>query len=239
MRPPLVSLARSCWLIPLVAAIGCQWGGSPTPIQHVGRQTQPATSPSLPSAHEPSSVRPHIYNRVVAFCVGIDRYQSAGIPDLNHAEADARTFAETVHRLYGYDPVLLLGKAATREAFSAKLREVSEQLGERDVLILYFAGHGQVVERPSHGRDGFLIPYDARLDLKTDRTRSDIWSNEAIDMHRLVAQIDGMRAHHVVLIADACCSGFMTKRGTGFAGRPDYHMLLTEPSRTVLAASTE
>src|SRR5262245_48597222 len=133
MRSPLASLARSCWLIPLVAAIGCQRGGPPTPIQHVGRQPQPATSPPLPSAHKPSSVRPHVYNRVVAFCVGIDRYQSAGIPDLNHAEADAGSFAETVRRRYGYEPVLLLGKAATREAFSAKLREFSEQLGERDV----------------------------------------------------------------------------------------------------------
>ena len=57
-------------------------------------------------------------------------------------------------------------------------------------------------------------------------------------MRELVACLAAMRAHHVLLIADACCSGFMTKRG-GFERRKDLHLLLSEPSRIVLAATTE
>ena len=124
-----------------------------------------------------------------------------------------------------------------RAAIGKKLREYKEQLGEKDVLIVYFAGHGQVIELPSHGRAGFLVPQDADLDLD-DRGNLDAWAAEALEMRRLVDSLADMRTHHVLLIADACCSGFMTKRGA-FEQRKDLHLLLSEPSRVVLAATTE
>ena len=185
----------------------------------------------------PAQAKPHIYNRVVALCIGINKYRHNGIISLNYAEPDATGFAQVVRSRYGYETVMLLGKDATRGAIGAKLRGYAEQLGEKDVLIIFFAGHGQVIELPSHGQAGFLIPYDANLDLD-DRSNPDTWSGQALDMRRLVESIGSMKAHHVVLIADACSSGFMTGRGN-FAERPDLQVLLTEPSRMVMAAATE
>ena len=130
-----------------------------------------------------------------------------------------------------------MGKEATRAGIGAKLREYAGQLGSRDALIIYFAGHGQVIELPSHGRAGFLIPQDAMVDLD-DTSNAEKWIDRAFDMQELVDFTREMKTHHVLLIADACCSGFMTKRGA-FAGRKDLHLLLAEPSRVVLAAATE
>ena len=181
--------------------------------------------------------KPRLYNRVVVLCIGINDYASPKIKDLSYAEPDATALAERLRTLYGYETVLLLGKDATRTAIGKKLREYKEQLGEKDVLIVYFAGHGQVIELPSHGRAGFLVPQDADLDLD-DRGNLDAWAAEALEMRGLVDSLADMRAHHVLLIADACCSGFMTKRGA-FEQRKDLHLLLSEPSRVVLAATTE
>ena len=174
---------------------------------------------------------------MVTLCIGINDYASPKIKDLSYAEPDATALAERLRTLYGYETVLLLGKDATRAAIGKKLREYKEQLGEKDVLIVYFAGHGQVIELPSHGRAGFLVPQDADLDLD-DRGNLDAWAAEALEMRGLVDSLADMKAHHVLLIADACCSGFMTKRGA-FESRKDLHLLLSEPSRVVLAATTE
>ena len=181
--------------------------------------------------------KPRLYHRVVVLCIGINDYASPKIKDLSYAEPDATALAERLRTLYGYETVLLLGKDATRAAIGKKLREYKEQLGEKDVLIVYFAGHGQVIELPSHGRAGFLVPQDADLDLD-DRGNLNAWAAEALEMRGLVDSLADMRTHHVLLIADACCSGFMTKRGA-FEQRKDLHLLLSEPSRVVLAATTE
>lgn len=190
-----------------------------------------------PSEPEPVQSKPHVYNRVIVLCIGINEYQYPGIRALSYAEPDARGLAQMVRSRYGYETFLLLGKDATREAIGAKLREYAARLGEKDVLLVYFAGHGQVIELPSHGRAGFLVPFDANLDLN-DRSNPDAWSKQGLDMRQIVELIGGMKAHHVVLIADACASGFMTGRGN-FSGRPDLQVLLTAPSRMVMAAATE
>lgn len=181
--------------------------------------------------------KPRLYHRVVTLCIGINDYASPKMKDLSFAEPDATALAERLRTRYGYETVLLLGKDATRAAIGMKLREYKEQLGEKDVLIVYFAGHGQVLELPSHGRAGFLVPQDADLDLD-DRSNVDAWAAEALEMRQLVDMLRAMPTHHVLLIADACCSGFMTQRGA-FQERKDLHLLLSEPSRVVLAATTE
>lgn len=239
----------------LMIALGCDRSGEAPPGLDAGMRPSPhaTQAPSLAAseaesipANDPASVAgpsvrrtvgPRLYNRVVALCVGVNDYSSPMIKNLSYAEPDATAVADRLRTLYGYETVVLLGREATRAAVEAKLREYAGRLGERDALIVYFAGHGQVIELPSHGRAGFLIPYDAELDLD-DRTNPDDWRGQALEMRGLVEIVREMKAHHVLLIADACCSGFLTKRGE-FAERKDLHLLLAEPSRVVLAAATE
>lgn len=181
---------------------------------------------------------PHIYSRVATVSIGINDYQDIRVPDLSFAESDAKSLADLLGSVYAYDTAAtLLGKAATKARITDMLRDYSQTIGPTDVLIIYFAGHGKVVKLPDFGEAGYLLPYDARLDFDAELD-PEAWRAQAIEMRALVSLVRGMRARHVVVIADACCSGFMTKRG-GLTSRVDLQMLLTEPSRTIVAASTE
>lgn len=185
-----------------------------------------------------AAAKPRYYRRVVALCIGVNRYRfDSGIPELAFAEQDARSLGELLATRYGYEPRYLLGKDATRAAIEETLGKLATELGGSDALLVFFAGHGQVVDLPSYGRAGFLVPYDAELDLN-DRSDPGRWSEEALDMTKLVERIQTLPAQHVLLVADSCCSGFLTKRGN-LAERADLQALLTGSSRAVLAAATE
>lgn len=185
-----------------------------------------------------AAAKSRYYRRVVALCIGVNRYRfDSGIPELAFAEQDARSLGELLATRYGYEPRYLLGKDATRAAIEETLRRLATELGDRDALVVFFAGHGQVVDLPSYGRAGFLVPYDAELDLN-DRSDPARWSEEALDMTKLVERIQTLPSQHVLLVADSCCSGFLTKRGN-LAERADLQALLRGSSRAVLAAATE
>lgn len=221
-----------CCLIILVALAGCNRTPPPQAIS-----TEETPPPALQASNLTASTKPHFYNRVMTLCIGINKYRSGGIPEVMFAESDAKTVAEKLQDLYSYEPILLLGAQASKKAILEKLDECDRQLGERDALLVFFAGHGQVIDLPSYARAGYLLPQDANLELneKTDHER---WATEAIDMQKFVERVGKMKAQHVVVVADACCTGFMTKRGN-LEDRADLQIILKNPSRAVLAATTE
>ena len=198
--------------------------------------------------------KPYVFRRAVVLCIGIDKYRF--INEVKFAEHDAKSFGESLRERYGFTPSYLLGPQATKDAILDTIRSYAtprldngapnpEFLGEHDVLVIYFAGHGQVIPVPidlgkPSGREGFLVPYEARLpaDLK-DFRNPEQWEREAIDMRELVRLAEGMKAQHVLVIVDACCSGFMTQRGSYLSARYDLQLLLTGRSRAVLAATTD
>lgn len=189
--------------------------------------------------------RPLFYKNVIALCIGIDKYQSLKAP-AEFAENDASALGELLKAKYGYTVECLAGKQATRKAILKALASCVQELGPDDVLIVCFAGHGQVINVPENRRVGFLIPYDADLDLNDHRDVAK-WRREAIDMQFLTEEVlnvsarkDGpkVNAKHVLLIVDACCSGFMGNRG-GLETRGDLQKLLDSPSRMVLSATTD
>ena len=170
-------------------------------------------------------------------CVGISDYWSQGIADLQYAETDAQAMAELLERDYGYRVERLLGTRATRAVVLESLERYRRELGPNDALVLYFAGHGQTVPLPGIEQTGFLVPFDAQLDL--DDTRDpDEWAAQAIDMRELRKIAMATRARHVLIIADACYSGFLGKR----SGLTDPHVtenILVGRSRAVMTAGTK
>src|SRR5690242_12545152 len=90
---------------------------------------------------------PHVYGKVTVLSIGIERYQHGGRPALG-AENDAEKLSQTLKERYGYTPENLLGKDATRKAILNKLSECSLKAAPNDVLIFFFAGHGQVINLP-------------------------------------------------------------------------------------------
>lgn len=177
------------------------------------------------------------FNRVVVLAIGINKYPDlSGTGDLRFAEADAEAVATLMREQFGYEAETLLGSEATKLGIEDALGRYARELGKDDALIVFFAGHGQVVERPGFGEAGYLVPADAELDLN-DRTAADAWAAQALDMQGLTDFIEEMDARHVLFIADACASGFMTRRGS--LERWDLKTFLFDRSRTVLAAATQ
>ncbi|AWM39112.1 Beta-lactamase HcpA precursor [Gemmata obscuriglobus] len=203
-----------------------------------------SATPVTPNSESPSAGTPKAasterrlfpFRRVVAIVIGINNYPHlTGTANLACAESDARSVGDLLDRHYGYQIVPLLGAQATKAAIETAIQKNGRELGERDALVVYFAGHGQVIELAGHGEAGYLIPADARLDLKDARDASR-WAEQAIDMQQLTAQMEEATAQHTVFIADACCSGYMTARGS--LERWDLKNFLTGKSRTVITAT--
>ncbi len=118
-------------------------------------------APSL-FAQTPGSGK-RLYANSWALVVGINRYRSSKIPQLEYAEADAQAMAKSLGRL-GFpkgNVRLLLGPKATRDEVIRVLEEdLNPKMGENDRLFLYFSGHGASTK--IHGvQAGYLLTHDA------------------------------------------------------------------------------
>jgi len=104
-----------------------------------------------------------LYANSWALVVGINRYRSSKIPQLEYAEADARAMAKALGRL-GFpkgNVRLLLGSKATRDEVIRILEEdLNPKMGEDDRLFLYFSGHGSTTQI-HRKKAGFLLAYDS------------------------------------------------------------------------------
>jgi TPR repeat protein/uncharacterized caspase-like protein len=219
--------------------VGC--GGKPAPVAEKMSEAEdkPSVGAAQPVATPPPATRPEGYpfKRSVLVSIGVDQYpRLRGAGNLRFAEADAKAVEDVLQRLYGFDVVSLPGTKATKKNIEATLKRVGDELGDGDVLVIYFAGHGLVVPAKDGTDQGYLLPADADLDWEEtkDTTR---WSSEALDMRALTEEMNRMKARHVLFIADACCSGFMTTRGA--LARADLKTFLFDRSRTVLTATTQ
>lgn len=139
-----------------------------------------------------------------ALVIGNDNY--AAYPALTSATEDAKAIADVLQKRYGYD-VRLLGNANRFEILSA-LNDMREQLTDKDNLLVYYAGHGEIDTQ----RQGYWLPVDAQLN------QANTWiSNRAVS-----DILTTMSARHVLVIADSCYSGTMTRSALArFGGMSD------------------
>ena len=221
----------------VLAVSGAFRGRGPDPTAPEAGDNRRPDAPAANAVAARPLHQPYPFRRVVVVAVGINHYPGLrGTTDLRYAEADAAEVADVLETLYGFEVVRLSAERATKREVELTLKRYAEELGEEDALVAYFAGHGQVVPLPSGEEAGYLLPADADLDL-TDTGDPARWAAQAIDMQLLCDLLDGANARHVVIMADACCSGFLTRRGA--LGRADLKtFLLGDKSRTVLAAAT-
>lgn len=138
--------------------------------------------------------------RLFALVIGVSEYQNLP-PDkqLKFASVDARAMRDfLVSERGGFRPedvTLLIDKEATRHRILSKLEELKSLSGPRDLVLIYFAGHGFVKQG-----QGFLLPSDAdRFELLAT----------AIPMSLFNDTVRTMRARGVVIITDACHSGMI------------------------------
>lgn len=134
------------------------------------------------------------YGRYHALVIGIDDYQS--LPKLKTALVDAQAVAATLEAEYGYTVHLL--ENPTRGDIIDKLDELRETLVEDDNLLIYYAGHGWLDEQTG---TGYWMPVDAKSNRRSR------WVSNA----DLTVALQGLFAKHVMVVADSCYSGTLTR----------------------------
>jgi hypothetical protein len=143
--------------------------------------------------------------RVYSLIAGINQYESNGqLPDLAGAERDAwrvSQYAKLGNSVIEPDPTsarttVLLGKQVKSEAIRASLHKLFNRtdVGPRDIIFFYFAGHGVVDDS-----DGYLCCYN----YATSNPSAD-----SIRFTELYHDAQGMYSTANVIIAlDSCFSG--------------------------------
>lgn len=133
--------------------------------------------------------------------IGINSYENKNL-NLNYAKADASDFVKLYKKQAGmlYQDVIvteLYDTQANKENIIKALRSIATQAKPQDVFILYFAGHGSLVNEHF-----YFIPsnitrlYDEQLLLDN--------ALEAHELQELLLQINALKQ---VIIVDACHSG--------------------------------
>lgn len=125
-----------------------------------------------------------------AVVIGINSYLGA---PLRGCVDDAEEMAECLAlEQYGFDCVSLLDERATRANILEAIGALAYADGDRDALLIYFAGHGQ-----SLGQHGHLVTYDG--------TQYDPGISLAHLGQLMESASTGYR--HVISILDCCHSG--------------------------------
>ncbi len=135
-----------------------------------------------------------LFGRYYALVIGNTAYQH--LEPLETPVNDASVVADLLRRDYGFEVELMLN--VTRDQLVSALNRLRRDLTPNDNLLIYYAGHGILDEITD---TGYWLPVDADKD---DDTR---WvANSTITRH-----VRGMAAKHVMVVADSCYSGTLTR----------------------------
>jgi peptidoglycan hydrolase-like protein with peptidoglycan-binding domain len=181
--------------------------------------TKPTTPPPAPVAPRQTADLGTFH----ALIIGNDAYRA--LPRLRTAVKDAHAVAELLQSRYGFRATTLTN--ATRAETIQALQKMRGRLTERDNLLVYYAGHGKL----DRGADrGYWLPVDADEDSPVN------WINNVT----VTDAIKAIQAKHVMVVADSCYSGTLTRDTRGVEVRvkkPDYVAKThRKKSRTVLAS---
>ena len=138
------------------------------------------------------------FGRYHALVIGINAYEDERLSRLETPVNDASAVHDLLLREYGFESRLLLNP--TRDELVGALEKLRNELSESDNLLIYYAGHGQL---DAVTDEGFWLPVDAESD---DRTK---W----VPISRVTSTLKGMFAKHVLVVADSCYSGALTREG--------------------------
>ena len=135
------------------------------------------------------------YGDYYALVIGNNNYKN--LPDLKTAVNDAKKMKEVLLSQYGFTQVDLI-LDGTRSQILDKLYEYKKKLKFHDNLLIYYAGHGEIDRSID---EGYWQPIDADADNPTN------W----IDNNTITSYIKGIKAKHVLIIADSCYSGLLVR----------------------------
>lgn len=131
-----------------------------------------------------------------------------GWSPLETPHADVTALKSVLVGRYGFpeSQVIVIKDATTKEMTDA-LYDIHGKVGDRDSLIIYYAGHGH--QDQGFGGKGFWIPVDGLSPAATTQPPQSSWLPNSL-VHDITK---ASRARHVLLISDSCYSGTFRSRG--------------------------
>ena len=136
----------------------------------------------------------HDFGNYYALIIGNSDYQK--IPRLDTPVNDARAVEKVLKQKYGFKTKLLIN--ATRYQILSELNKLRGKLTEKDNLMIYYAGHGEL---DNVNMRGHWLPVDADADNTAN------W----ISTVALTDILNAMSVKHILVVADSCYSGAMTR----------------------------
>lgn len=115
---------------------------------------------------------------------------------LDTPRADAQAVASVLKQRFGFEVTLL--QDVTRQQLLSGLSKLRQQVGPQDQVVVYYAGHGQMDTVTARG---YWIPVDG------DEKDIAQW----VSVIDVTDQLSAMSARHVLVIADSCYSGTLTR----------------------------
>ena len=134
------------------------------------------------------------YGDYYALVIGNNRYQN--LRDLRSAVNDAKAISSLLEIDYGFNVELL--ENATRKDILQSLKRLRETARAKDNVLIYYAGHGSLDQAAD---EGYWLPVDAERDDDSNWILTD----------RVTSQVKAMKAKHVMVVADSCFSGTITR----------------------------
>lgn len=129
-----------------------------------------------------------------ALIIGNSEYQD--LPQLKTPTQDARSLAEILKQTYGFNVKTLIN--VKRAEIIRVISNFRTELTSHDNLLIFFAGHGWLDQEAD---EGYWLPIDARKDDPAN------WISNAT----ITSAIRAIHAKHVLVIADSCYSGKLTR----------------------------
>lgn len=179
-----------------------------------------------------AETEPAAQGRNVIAVIGIDAY--VHWPKLKNAVNDAlgvqKLFVEKLGFAMPFPP-LVNADATAAKLMALITDQLANALQPSDNLVLFYAGHGdtrvsKIGEREK--QSGYIIPVDAKLENWADKLGTD-WFLENISQ---------LPARHVLLIIDACRSGFALSGMNAYRSAVTYQETLARNiSRNVISSA--
>lgn len=163
----------------------------------------PLITPLALDAVSPATFDSINFGRYFALIIGNQDYWY--LEDLRSPLQDANRLKVILEQKYGFSTVLL--SDASEKSILNALNDLYQQIGPKDNLLIYYAGHGNLIESETSRRQrGYWLPVDAETDRLTN------WiSNTVISDH-----LDRLKARSVLVVADSCYAGNMASERSPF-----------------------
>lgn len=156
-----------------------------------------------------------------ALVIGINDYHK--LTKLNSAVSDAQAVSNILESDYGYSVTTLLNPK--RVDIINAITDYRKKLTSNDALLIYYAGHGWLDKEAD---EGYWLPADATQDSETN------WIPTS---STITASLRAMEARHVMVVADSCYSGKLTRGLNVVPKSPsEVSRLQQKKSRKILAS---